>query len=184
DAELNREVALKEIQERHADQAGSRARFVLEAEITGGLEHPGIVPVYGLGTYADGRPYYAMRFIKGDSLTEALQKYHTAAGDPASPARRLQMRNLLRRLIDVCNALQYAHDRGVLHRDLKPANIMLGKYGETLVVDWGLAKAGVRGQGSGVSKEGILAEAPLVPASGSGMGETLAGSALGTPAYM
>jgi hypothetical protein len=72
DEELHREVALKEIQDRHADHPDSRARFLLEAEITGGLEHPGIVPVYGLGQYADGRPFYAMRFIKGDSLKEAI----------------------------------------------------------------------------------------------------------------
>jgi eukaryotic-like serine/threonine-protein kinase len=68
DGELHREVALKQIQDRHADNADSRARFLLEAEVTGGLEHPGIVPVYGLGSYADGRPFYAMRFIRGDSL--------------------------------------------------------------------------------------------------------------------
>ena len=72
DAELNREVALKQILDRHADDPTSRARFLLEAEITGGLEHPGIVPVYGLGSYGDGRPYYAMRFIRGDSLKEAI----------------------------------------------------------------------------------------------------------------
>jgi hypothetical protein len=72
DEELNREVALKEIQDRFADDHDKRARFVLEAEITGGLEHPGIVPVYGLGHYDDGRPYYAMRFIRGDSLKEAI----------------------------------------------------------------------------------------------------------------
>ena len=72
DTELNREVALKEIQPSHADHPDSRARFTLEAEITGGLEHPGIVPVYGLGTYADGRPYYAMRFIRCDSLKDAI----------------------------------------------------------------------------------------------------------------
>ena len=74
DEELNREVALKEIQDRHADDPQSRARFVLEAEITGGLEHPGIVPVYGLGHYADGRPFYAMRFIQGDSLKDAIER--------------------------------------------------------------------------------------------------------------
>lgn len=77
DGELHREVALKEIQDRHADNLDSRARFVLEAEITGGLEHPGIVPVYGLGQYADGRPYYAMRFIRGDSLKDAIERFHT-----------------------------------------------------------------------------------------------------------
>ena len=77
DTELNREVALKQILDRHADDETSRKRFLLEAEITGGLEHPGIVPVYGLGTYGDGRPYYAMRFIRGDSLKEAIERFHT-----------------------------------------------------------------------------------------------------------
>src|SRR6202040_2285229 len=79
DAELNREVALKEIQSRYADNLDSRSRFLLEAEITGGLEHPGIVPVYGLGTYADGRPFYAMRFIRGDSLKDAVARFHQGA---------------------------------------------------------------------------------------------------------
>ena len=78
DQELHREVALKQIQDRHADDPNSRARFLLEAEITGGLEHPGIVPVYGLGTYGDGRPFYAMRFIRGDSLKEAIADFHSA----------------------------------------------------------------------------------------------------------
>jgi serine/threonine-protein kinase len=76
DSELHREVALKQILEKHADDPVSRQRFVLEAEVTGGLEHPGIVPVYGLGTYGSGRPYYAMRFIKGDSLKEAIEQFH------------------------------------------------------------------------------------------------------------
>ena len=75
DEELQRDVALKEIKSRHADDPDSRARFVLEAEITGGLEHPGIIPVYGLGQYGDGRPFYAMRFIRGDSLQEAVDRY-------------------------------------------------------------------------------------------------------------
>ncbi len=76
DQELHREVALKEIQDRHADNPESRSRFLLEAEITGGLEHPGIVPVYSLGQYADGRPFYAMRFIRGNSLKEAIARFH------------------------------------------------------------------------------------------------------------
>ena len=136
DSELNREVALKQILERHADDPTSRQRFVAEAEITGGLEHPGIVPVYGLGTNDGGRPYYAMRFIKGESLKEAIERFHVSKG-----SRELELRKLLRRFLDVCNAIEYAHCRGVLHRDIKPANIILGKHGETLVVDWGLAKA-------------------------------------------
>src|SRR5262249_28558598 len=177
DEELPREVALKEILDKHADDPASRRRFLMEAEITGGLEHPGIVPVYGLGTYAGGRPYYAMRFIKGDSLKEAIEHFH---GDDAlqnHPGRRsLELRKLLRRFLDVCNALDYAHSRGVIHRDLKPANIILGRHGETLVVDWGLAKAIGRADPSG-------GEQTIAPSS-SGSSETLPGSALGTPAYM
>lgn len=180
DTELNREVALKEIQARFADQPESRERFVLEAEITGGLEHPGIVPVYGLGTYSDGRPFYAMRFIKGDSLKDALREFHTpeARSKMSAEERQFQLRKLLGRFIDVCNAIEYAHSRGVLHRDLKPGNVMLGKYGETLVVDWGLAKS--------VGKKEIASgEATFLPASPlSSSGQTVAGSPIGTPAYM
>ena len=114
---------------------------MLEAEVTGGLEHPGIVPVYGLGTYGDGRPYYAMRFIRGDSLKEAIEHFHADPALQTDPGRRsLELRKLLRRFIDVCNAIDYAHCRGVLHRDIKPGNMMVGKHGETLVMDWGLAK--------------------------------------------
>src|SRR5262249_28327079 len=76
DTELHREVALKQILDKHVDDVGSRQRFLLEAEVTGGLEHPGIVPVYGLGSDGDGRPYYAMRFIRGDSLKEAIECFH------------------------------------------------------------------------------------------------------------
>ncbi|HJT75692.1 MAG TPA: protein kinase, partial [Gemmataceae bacterium] len=180
DQELGREVALKEIQEKHADHPESRSRFLLEAEITGGLEHPGIVPVYALGTYGDGRPYYAMRFIRGDSLKEAVAHFHQADGKPRDPGdRALALRQLLGRFVDVCNALAYAHARGVLHRDLKPGNIMLGEYGETLVVDWGLAKP--LGQ-PGADREKSLG--PLLPPSASGTTLTQMGSAVGTPQYM
>ena len=142
DTELHREVALKQILDHHADDPTSRQRFLVEAEITGGLEHPGIVPVYGLGTYGDGRPYYAMRFIRGDSLKEAMEHFHADAALKTDPGRRsLELRKLLRRFLDVCNAIDYAHSRGVLHRDIKPANVIVGRHGETLVVDWGLAKA-------------------------------------------
>jgi serine/threonine protein kinase len=214
DMELHREVALKEIQGQHADHAGSRGRFILEAEITGGLEHPGIVPVYGLGAYPDGRPFYAMRFIRGDNLKEAIARFHNSSTDyadftderqpgsiqsvkPVKSADRyfsLEFRKLLGRFVDVCNAVAYAHSRGVLHRDLKPGNVMLGKFGETLVVDWGLAK--VKGEEQGVRGEGVRGEesepdaqardgeSPLRLASGSGVAETVAGSAVGTPAFM
>src|SRR5262249_32409121 len=118
DMELQREVAFKEIQESYADDLGSRTRFVQEAEITGRLEHPGIVPVYGMGQYADGRPFYAMRFVRGDSLKEAIARFHQSAGQGRGPgARTLELRDLLGRFIDVCHAIAYAHSRGILHRD-------------------------------------------------------------------
>jgi len=198
DAELNRDVALKEIQARFADDSDSRSRFVLEAEVTGGLEHPGIVPVYGLGQYEDGRPYYAMRFIRGDSLKEAIELFHRAAGQrapssghgtsdstpsqstlPALAFQSVEFRTLLGRFVDVCQAISYAHSRGVLHRDLKPGNIMLGKYGETLVVDWGLAKVQDNEDSTQASGEGVLR-----PSSGSGITPTMFGSVIGTPGYM
>src|SRR5262249_46291572 len=141
DQEVGREVALKEIQARHAHNADSRQRFLREGEVTGRLEHPGIVPVYGMGAYPDGRPYYAMRFIKGHSLSKAIQRFHTEEALTADAGKRaLELRALLSRFVAVCNAVAYAHSKGVLHRDLKPDNVMLGNYGETLVVDWGLAK--------------------------------------------
>jgi tetratricopeptide (TPR) repeat protein/tRNA A-37 threonylcarbamoyl transferase component Bud32 len=178
DYELHREVAVKQLLDHHADDPDSRQRFLIEAEVTGGLEHPGIVPVYGLGTYADGRPYYAMRFIRGDSLREAIDRFHVDEDLKSDAGRRsLELRELLRRFLDVCNAIDYAHSRGVLHRDLKPGNIIVGKHGETLVVDWGLAKATGRAEpGTG--------EQTLMPSSASGSTETLPGSARGTPAYM
>ena len=209
DEELRREVALKQIRPQHADDAEARSRFLLEAEITGGLEHPGIVPVYGLGQYADGRPFYAMRFIKGDSLKDAIERYHATwsavtrggargptlrSADAASRLNSLEFRKLLGRFIAVCEAIQYAHDRGVIHRDLKPSNIMLGKYGETLVVDWGLAKAmGNRPASPGAFDTELrdpdataLAtdEPPLLPTATSEGSETLPGSAVGTPSFM
>ena len=228
DRELNREVAFKEIKPGHAQDSGSRGRFVLEAEITGGLEHPGIVPIYSLGHHENGRPFYAMRFIRGDSLKEAIQQFHSPvtppatksdpnsptvigqapiqdpvatvarpwdAADAASPRSgergygsrevsserftSVEFRQLLGRFVDVCNAIEYAHSRGVLHRDLKPGNIMLGKYGETLVVDWGLAKATGKADQFADS-----AEATLRPSSGSSIEQTADGSVIGTPAYM
>src|SRR6476661_6409090 len=103
DEELNRDVALKEIQGHFADNPESRSRFVLEAEITGALEHPGIVPVYGLGQYPDGRPFYAMRFIRGDSMQDAVHRFHKAEAPARDPGERaLALRALLRRFVDVC----------------------------------------------------------------------------------
>jgi serine/threonine-protein kinase len=178
DTELNREVALKEIQAQYAQDPHSRSRFLLEAEVTGGLEHPSIVPVYGLGQYEDGRPCYAMRFVRGETFQDAIRRFHEADVPGRDTGERsLAFRALLNRFVAVCNAVAYAHSRGILHRDLKPANVMLGRYGETLVVDWGLAKAvGRQDSPSGGD------EPALRPASAEGLA-TQMGTVLGTPAY-
>jgi WD40 repeat protein/serine/threonine protein kinase len=180
DEELHREVALKEIQLQHADHPDYRARFLREAEITGGLEHPGIVPIYGLGQYADGRPFYAMRLIKGDNLKSAIERFHQT-GFPDNGARLFALRQLLGRFLDVCNALAYAHSRGVLHRDLKPGNIMLGPYGETLVVDWGLAKPL---DNACDTHEPTSADRPITLSSVSAGTPTETGQAVGTLEFM
>ena len=179
DDELNREVALKRIQEKHADSPQSRTRFLHEAEVTGRLEHRGIVPVYGLGHFENGRPYYAMRFVSGTSLKDAIAKFHGAKDtDPAGVDRSLDLRRLLGTFVDVCNTVAYAHSRGVLHRDLKPGNIILDEYGETLVVDWGLAKTGA------IDVDSALTVGSSPPVSTSNTPYTLAGTTLGTPGFM
>jgi tetratricopeptide (TPR) repeat protein/tRNA A-37 threonylcarbamoyl transferase component Bud32 len=180
DCELNRQVALKEIKDQYAQDPESRARFLLEAEVTGSLEHPGIVPIYSLGRYSDGRPFYAMRFVPGDSLQDALDSFHHADGPQRDPGlRSLELRKLLGRFLAVCDAVAYAHSRGVLHRDLKPANILVGPYGETLVVDWGLAKPGGETPLSGLDTEPALR-----PSSADAVAATVTGAVKGTPAYM
>jgi serine/threonine-protein kinase len=170
DTRLGRPVALKRIQARHAHRDDQIRRFDREARITARLDHPGIVPVHAAGRSADGRPCYVMRFVRGESLKSAIRQFHAGAG--ADP---LALRQLLGRFIDVCEAVAYAHSRGVVHRDLKPDNVMLGAYGETLVVDWGLAKVQA-GPGDTVG------DTPP-PADDAGS-ETLTGTILGTPAYM
>ena len=180
DTELNRTVALKEIQPTHADDPNCRLRFVQEAEITGSLEHPGIVPVYGLGSNADGRPYYAMRLIDGKTLKQAIDELFRES--PPRPFRDVKwtqdFRKVLMRFLQVCNAIEYAHSRNVIHRDIKPSNIMLGAYGETLVVDWGLAKSLLRESVGEPETAG-----PTKTLSGNSALSVL-GSAVGTPAYM
>jgi eukaryotic-like serine/threonine-protein kinase len=194
DEQLGRTVALKEIRPERADDPHVRRRFLNEAEVTGQLEHPGIVPIYALEHDTGGRPVYAMRLIQGRTLSDAVRAHHerpTALG----------LRELLQRFISICQTMGYAHSKGVIHRDLKPDNIMLGDYGETLVVDWGLAKrlgdaddsfavdpvpGGPRPENNGPAgkpAETVLAAAPLAGTGGS-VPLTVAGQVMGTPAYM
>ncbi|WP_158633387.1 WD40 repeat domain-containing serine/threonine protein kinase [Tautonia sociabilis] len=202
DGELDREVALKEIRHRFADDPASRARFLVEAKITGNLEHPGIVPVYGLGRHADGRPYYAMRFVRGESLKDAIERFHRGEARPKSPGdREVRLRKLIVRFLAVCDAVEYAHSRGVIHRDIKPANILLGPYGETLLVDWGLAKPiGAPGREESIpvatgegpepgpdldaTVAGTPPPTPVLAVGSNASDHTRPGSAVGTPHYM
>lgn len=185
DTELNREVALKEIRDQCADDPRHRDSFCAEAEVTGLLEHPGVVPIYSMGTGVNGRPYYAMRLITGSELRNHIKQFHeaVAAGKESFVGPRL--RQLLQRLIDVCNVLHYAHSRGVLHRDLKSNNVMLGRYGETLVIDWGLAKTTGSSEveyPSTIAATESLLESP-VSVSSSKLDDTRVGTAMGTIAY-
>jgi serine/threonine protein kinase/tetratricopeptide (TPR) repeat protein len=175
DEGLHRRVALKRMRPEAAGVPHSRRRFLREAEITSRLEHPGIVPVHVAGRDTDGRPFYVMRFVQGETLQEAIERFHGAAGaDWDKAERRRDFRQLLGRFVTVCNTLAYAHSQGVVHRDVKPSNILLGPYGETLLIDWGLAKAceGTAGP------EGIAFATTMAPA------DTQAGAVLGTPAFM
>jgi serine/threonine-protein kinase len=176
DEDLGREVALKELRPEQAGDPALVARFVEEAKVTGQLQHPAIVPVHELARRpADGQYFYAMRFVKGRTLHDAIRDYH--AKRQAGKAGPLDLRELLTAFVAVCNAVAYANSRGVLHRDLKPQNVALGDFGEVLVLDWGLAR--VLGQ-----EGGAASLAPVtVPREGA-RAETQQGQVVGTPSYM
>jgi PAS domain S-box-containing protein len=177
DNELGRDVALKELRPERAEQAPSVARFLQEAQITGQLEHPGIIPVYELVRARNGRQsFYTMRFVKGRTLGEAARDYHTRR--MAGQVDALQLPVLLNAFVTVCNTVAYAHSRGVIHRDLKGQNVILGDFGEVVVLDWGLAKVMGRSEGKAPASMVIL------DAAGSDSGYTVQGEALGTPSYM
>jgi serine/threonine-protein kinase len=136
DPMIGREVAIKRLA---ASGGNASDRFVAEAQITGQLEHPCIVPVHDMGVDDMGRPFYVMKFVRGKSLKQSILEIH-GSRDLESSATELQRSYLLNVFVGICNAVAYAHSRGVLHRDIKPDNIMLGEYGEIVLLDWGLAK--------------------------------------------
>jgi tetratricopeptide (TPR) repeat protein/tRNA A-37 threonylcarbamoyl transferase component Bud32 len=176
DGDLNRSVALKELRPERGADPTLAARFLEEAQVTGQLEHPGIVPVYELARRSsDGRPFYTMRFIRGRTLAEAARDYHRKR--EAGQAAPLDQVALLNAFVGVCNAVAYAHSRGVIHRDLKPQNVVLGDFGEVIVLDWGLAKLVGRPEEaaafSSVSLDAVDGHAATMP-----------GQVLGTPSYM
>ncbi|MCI0457009.1 MAG: ATP-binding protein [Gemmataceae bacterium] len=178
DRQLGRAIALKELRPDKADDPGTVARFLREAQITGQLEHPGVVPVYEVACGpAAGQPFYTMRFVRGRTLAEAARVYHRER--PAAGANSLELLALLSAFVAVCNTVAYAHARGVIHRDLKGQNVVVGDFGEVVVLDWGLAKIVGRPEGEG--------EAPPVtlPHGGSADADlTVHGQMLGTPGYM
>ncbi len=174
DPDLHREVAVKLL--RHSGDERREARFVAEAQITGQLEHPNIIPVHEFGRDSEGRPWFAMKLIRGQTMADVLtSRAKDREVENAWPTSRL-----LQILVQVCHAVAFAHSRGVIHRDLKPANIMLGDFGEVLVVDWGLGKA------VGNSSVESVRDGRQEPAEGPGSEAniTLDGAIIGTPCYM
>ncbi len=180
DLHLGRQVALKELLEEveptedsgSGSEPRSRAseRFLREARITGQLEHPNIVPVHELGQRADGTLYYTMKVVHGSTLSKALK---------TSPDLEARLK-LLPHFVDLCQAMAYAHSRGVIHRDIKPSNVMVGQFGETVVLDWGLAKK--KGEGDPETPARERSHKPTPPTPDEAL--TQAGAQMGTPGYM
>jgi len=183
DIKMGREVALKELLMPESDSPNPRdspirrstmemARFLREGCLTASLEHPGIVPVYELGRRTNGTLYYTMKLVRGSTFSAALRARKGLDG-------RL---GLLRNYLDLCHAIAYAHSKGVIHRDIKPSNVMIGEFGETVVLDWGLAKekgAPEIAPDGGADAPHAVAHAPI-----EGLAQTREGDAIGTPAYM
>ncbi|HKW63446.1 MAG TPA: serine/threonine-protein kinase [Candidatus Acidoferrum sp.] len=176
DEKLQRRVALKVLDVPSAD--GDLAnRLIREALVLAGLEHPGIVPVHDVGTLSDGRVFYTMKFVQGRRLDQYVETV-------SSVTERLRI------FLRICDAVAFAHAQGVLHRDLKPANIMVGSFGEVLVMDWGLAKLlreDARAPSHAADPDATVFEKPTKAGDSSGGAETIAtghGTIMGTPGYM
>ncbi|MDA1015652.1 MAG: serine/threonine-protein kinase, partial [Planctomycetota bacterium] len=171
DSNIQRDVALKELRADRLDSPSHRDRFLFEAQVTGQLEHPGVVPVYDV--HADSvSPSYTMRFFRGRTLKEALDEYHQR--QKAGQAEPVEFADLLNAFISICNTLEYAHSRGVIHRDLKGQNVVLGNFGEVIVLDWGLAK----------HCDAVVVAEDNAPVSADSSSSTQVGAVVGTPAYM
>lgn len=151
DKTIGRTVAMKLMRKENADNEIQRLRFLEEAQITGQLEHPNIVPIHELGQDEEGNLYFTMKMVKGRSLEELIWENKTGQ-------RHVSLAQLLNIFLKICDAIAFAHAKGVLHRDLKPANIMVGDFGEVLVMDWGLAKITPSANGEGPA--GVRTETP------------------------
>ncbi len=211
DVDLGRDLAIKVLLESHQRDPQVIRRFVEEAQIGGQLQHPGVVPVYELGTFPDRRPYFTMKLVKSRTLAALLAERNDRAGRGSpdegqrpdsvrrgspDPALRLteglhSLHNDLPRFLaifeQICQTMAYAHARGVIHRDLKPSNAMVGSFGEVQVMDWGLAKVLPQG---GIADEAVahpVQDSVITTVRSASVGsgsESEAGSVLGTPAYM
>ncbi len=171
DRRVGREVAMKVIRSDQNDRPEVRARFLREARVQGQLEHPAIVPVYDIGFGDDGASHFTMKRVRGSTLAQCIEALRLA--DPEA-AERYSRRRLLAAFGTVCQAVHYAHSRGVVHRDLKPDNVMLGAYGEVYVLDWGVARL-----------VGVADPAePQVQCLTGPLGQTQHGAVIGTPGYM
>jgi len=172
DRAIGREVAMKVVQGAYATDREIRERFVREARVQAQLEHPAIVPVYDFGIDAEGHAYFTMKRVRGVTLEEIVERLRQR--DPEM-TRMYSRHRLLAAFVQVCRAIDYAHERGVLHRDLKPANVMLGPYGEVYVLDWGIARV----RSASRDLDGSLGASRIDVAH-----DETAGAVLGTPQYM
>ncbi len=179
DPDIGRDVALKVLREDFRDNADMVRRFVEEAQIGGQLQHPGIVPIYEMGTFSDRRPFFSMKLVKGHTLASLLADRANSSGE---------LPRFLAIFESIAQTVAYAHARGVIHRDLKPSNVMVGSFGEVQVMDWGLAKVLPRGgvvddatAGKPDRQETVIATAR---SSSDDSDLSHAGSVLGTPSYM
>jgi serine/threonine protein kinase len=176
DEKLNRNVAIKEMNNHALQSPKAWQRFDREAEITGHLEHPNVVPLYQYGIDSkSGEPFYAMRFVGKRTLADAIEEYHDRC--QAGNCDPLLLHRLLSAFLDVCQAIAYAHSRGVIHRDLKPENVALDNFGQVIVLDWGLAKIADDGElGGQINGDHDLSDEALA--------KTMVGEVIGTPLYM
>lgn len=175
DAHLCRDTAIKILRDDGGIDRDRIARFIAEAQITAQLEHPTIVPVHEIGRMPGGMPYFTMKTVRGKSLSEIINELRVLTLKERK-ASRYDERFLLRRIVQLCYGIAYAHSKGVVHRDLKPDNIMIGEYGEVQIMDWGLAKVM---SGSAVTAPQEIHTIRI----GDGL-RTLDGSIAGTPSYM
>ena len=180
DTELLRRVALKELSAEADVAASARTRFLREAQITAQLDHPNIVPVYALELAPAGTPAYTMKLVEGKNFQTWLNEtrdFYSSGGRP-DDAHSLVVR--IEQFLKVCDAISYAHDKGVIHRDLKPANLMLGRHNEVYVMDWGLCRASQQQPDEDADRSFVMSSADV----SGGASDTQAGDVVGTPKYM